>query len=193
MNFVDYLTEGMNHILDPGGLDHMLFLLVLASVYPPVEWKKVIVLATGFTIGHSITLALVSLGKIKPDMELVEFLIPVTIFLTIVMHLFRLRRRAGESNGAVQFLIVIAFGLIHGMGFSTYLKMLVGKGSSITQPLLAYNIGVEIGQLFFLLGFFIITLLVHALTRIKHRDWLIFDLGAGMSLTLLLISDTWPW
>ncbi|MEO0403901.1 MAG: HupE/UreJ family protein [Bacteroidota bacterium] len=193
MGFADYIGEGIKHILDPAGVDHMLFLLVLAAVHQPREWKKVLVLATGFTIGHSITLALVAFGEIKPDLAMVEFLIPVTILLTILMNLFRLRRRAGHGNGAIQFLMVIGFGLIHGMGFSTYLKMLVGKGNPIAMPLLAYNIGVEIGQVIFLLAFFVVTLLIHSMTRIKHRDWVIFILGGGLSLTLLLISETWPW
>ena len=96
-------------------------------------------------------------------------------------------------NLSVCFVLVTIFGLIHGMGFSPYLKMLIPKDESLTMPLVAFNLGVETGQIVFLLAFLVIQIVIHSLTRIKHREWVIFVLGCTLSLTLLFISERFPW
>ena len=77
-----YFILGLQHIADLKGYDHILFILTLCAVYSLKEWKRVLVLVTAFTIGHSLTLALATLDLIRVDGDLIEFLIPLTIFLT---------------------------------------------------------------------------------------------------------------
>ncbi len=193
MNFQDFLSEGFQHILDPKGYDHMLFLLALVAGYTPRDWRKFIALATSFTIGHSITLALVVFKLVKPNTSIIEWLIPVSILLTALLNLRRVHRKhQGDENMAVKFLITLFFGLIHGLGFSTYLKMLLGKTEDLGIPLLGFNLGVEAGQLLFLLAFFIILLFVHSLSRIKHRDWIIFVSGGCAFMSLFMSIEAWP-
>lgn len=193
MNFGDFLIEGAWHIADLQAYDHILFLIALAVVFEPSQWRKLITIVTAFTIGHSITLALVSLDVVLVPSKWVEFFIPLTILLTSLMNLLSLRRRISKTNMGVKFLVVLVFGFIHGMGFSPYLKMLVGKDQSIAQPLLAFNIGVELGQLLILLGFFIISGLIYGLTRAKHREWNIFILGGTTLMSIVLLIENWPW
>lgn len=193
MGFWDFFKEGILHILDPNGIDHMLFLLAMAVVFIPSQWKSIFILATGFTIGHSITLIAITFEWFHIPSKWVEFGIPCTILLTVLANLAGMRRRKGMMNVSVYFLLVTLFGLIHGMGFSPYLKMLIPKGESLNVPLLAFNLGVEAGQIMFLMGFLVIQIIVHSLTRIKHREWVIFALGCVFSLTLLFISERLPW
>jgi len=193
MDFQLFFIEGLNHILDPKGFDHMLFLLALVASYTPRDWRKFIGLATAFTIGHSITLALVVYGVVNSNPALIEWLIPVSILITALLNLRRVHHKHHDKeNMAVKFFITLVFGLIHGMGFSSYLRMLVGKGNDLAIPLLGFNLGVELGQLLFLLAFFIILVFVHSLSRIKHRDWIIFMSGACASMALFMSIESWP-
>lgn len=85
-----YFELGADHILDyANGYDHILFVIALCAVYVLREWKKILVLITAFTIGHSITLALATLDIIRVDSDLIEFLIPLTILLTSIYNLSR--------------------------------------------------------------------------------------------------------
>ncbi|MGB0422861.1 MAG: HupE/UreJ family protein [Flavobacteriales bacterium] len=193
MSFGEFLVEGALHIADLRAFDHILFIVALAVVFDPRDWRKLFGLVTAFTIGHSITLALVSFDYQLLPSKWVEFFIPVTILLTSIMHLFALRRRVSSMSMGLKFIVVLLFGLIHGMGFSPYLKMLVGKDDPIALPLFAFNIGVEIGQLLILLCFFIISGLIYGLTRVKHREWSIFVLGGTSFLSLVILIENWPW
>ncbi|MGB1031314.1 MAG: HupE/UreJ family protein, partial [Flavobacteriales bacterium] len=139
MSFGEFLVEGALHIADLRAFDHILFIVALAVVFDPRDWRKLFGLVTAFTIGHSITLALVSFDYQLLPSKWVEFFIPVTILLTSIMHLFALRRRVSSMSMGLKFIVVLLFGLIHGMGFSPYLKMLVGKDDHIALPLFAFN------------------------------------------------------
>lgn len=141
-----YGRLGFKHIIDLGGVDHILFVLALTLRYIWSDWKKILVLVTSFTIGHSLTLALSTLSLIDISVDWIEFLIPVTILITAVSNFwvkdFEFRQRYSAHYGLALF-----FGLIHGLGFSNYLKSLLGKEASLLGPLFSFNIGLEIGQI----------------------------------------------
>lgn len=143
--FSSYVTLGFEHILDPQGYDHILFVVALAIVYQLSDWKKVAILITAFTIGHSVTLALSSLDIVSVDADLVEMLIPITIMLTCLFNIFSSNDRDTKVNG--NYLLAVIFGLIHGLGFSNYFKAIIGQEESVVFPLFAFNVGVELGQL----------------------------------------------
>ena len=143
--FSSYLSLGFEHILDPQGYDHILFVIALAIVYQLSDWKKVAILITAFTIGHSVTLALSSLNIVSVNADLVEMLIPITIMLTCLFNIFSGNIQETKLNG--NYLLAVIFGLIHGLGFSNYFKAIIGKEESIVFPLFAFNVGVELGQL----------------------------------------------
>ena len=88
-----YFKMGLNHVLDLSAYDHILFLIVLAVVFNFNQWRKALWLITFFTIGHSITLALAAYNIIDVKMEIVEFLIPVTIFITGFTNILRVKRQ----------------------------------------------------------------------------------------------------
>src|SRR6187551_1859470 len=127
--FQVYFQEGREHILDwKFGYDHILFVIALSALYLLRDWKKVLILVTAFTIGHSVTLALAALDIIPVNEKLVEFLIPTTIFITAASNLFKNEETIGQRNFHINYAYGLLFGLIHGMGFSNYFRTILGKG-----------------------------------------------------------------
>lgn len=188
-SFQLYLTLGFQHIINLNGYDHIIFVLTLCAAFTFSEIKKVLILVTAFTIGHSITLALSTLNYLLISAKLIEFLIPVTILITALSNLFP----ANEKRQKLIYLIVLFFGLIHGLGFSNYLKQLLGDEVSIVQPLLAFNVGLEIGQILILLIYFIVFGIAVRFFKLKYSVWKVFFSGAaaGIALTLIIQNKIW--
>ncbi len=184
-----YLELGFKHIVNINGYDHIVFILALCAGYEFSKIKKVLILITAFTIGHSVSLALSTLKIILIKASIIEFLIPVTILITAVSNLFP------GNTGKSRFIYIVAllFGLIHGMGFSNYLKELLGKENSIIQPLLAFNIGLEIGQIFILLIYFSVLYLSLRFLKLKYNFWRIFISGAAFGIAVSLIIQNKIW
>ena len=145
-DFSLFIELGWKHIMDWRGYDHMLFIIALSAPYTAREWRKLAWLVTAFTLGHSVTLALSALDRMFVNASIVEALIPITILWSAIANLiFSPRRNA--SYESFKYGSVLFFGLIHGLGFSNYLKILLPKNKNIAWELLAFNLGLEIGQL----------------------------------------------
>lgn len=182
----------MEHILDVNGYDHILFVVALAALYVIDDWKKVLILVTAFTIGHSITLALATLDIINVNRDLIEFLIPVTIFITAVSNLFiNETSYFNRKKVSINYVFAAFFGLIHGMGFSNYLKSLLGQDRSILTQLLAFNIGLEVGQIIIVLIFMLGGVLFINIFGVGRRDWkmIISSAVAGIAITMIIDSS----
>src|SRR5262245_8163628 len=147
-DFKLYFDLGKDHILDyANGYDHILFVLALCAVYVIGDWKRILILVTAFTVGHSITLALATLNIITVSAAWVEFLIPLTLFTTAISNRFRREEILAPPAVQTNYLLALFFGLIHGLGFSNYLRSLLGRQESIVTPLFAFNVGLEFGQI----------------------------------------------
>jgi HupE / UreJ protein len=185
-----YFSLGRDHILDfVNGYDHILFVLALCSVYVIRDWKKILILVTAFTIGHSVTLALATLQLISVKTELVELLIPITIFITAVSNLFKKVELGQTKTVQLNYWFALFFGLIHGMGFSNYLRAILGKESNIFSPLLAFNIGLEFGQIIVVVLFLGISYILVDWVRAARRDWNLVLSSAIAGIALILIKD----
>ena len=188
-----YFELGMEHILDPRGYDHIMFVIALCTVFVIGDWKKVIILVTAFTIGHSITLALATLNVIRVNTALIEFLIPVTIFLTAISNIFSRTDTIRRSKMQINYFLALFFGLIHGMGFSNYLRAILGKDESIFTQLLAFNIGLEAGQIIVVAFFLLIAFIFIDIFRISRRDWRLVISSAVMGIALTMMADNKYW
>lgn len=190
--FSIYLQLGWEHILDLKGYDHILFVLVLCCRYIWKDWRKILLLVTAFTLGHSVTLALAVLKIIQVDSGIIEFLIPVTILITALSNILRkevkLRKEVSNPNTFL-FLLTLVFGFIHGMGFSNYLQSLLGKEANLWQPLLAFNIGLELGQLLIVLLVTILSSVMLQLAKVKQRDWILFISSAIFGISLMMALE----
>ena len=188
-----YFQLGKDHILDyKNGYDHILFVVALCSIYLIRDWKKLLILVTAFTIGHSITLALATLGIISVNQDLIEFLIPLTILITAVSNIFR-KTEISDRTTYINYGYALFFGLIHGLGFSNYLRSILGKDRSIVTQLFAFNLGLELGQIIIVGIFLIIAFLLVDLFTVNRRDWKIVIASAIAGIALILIKDKWLW
>ncbi len=194
-DFLIYLRLGFDHITDPRGYDHILFVIALCAVYTLRQWRQVLILVTAFTIGHSITLALATLQLIHYKTALIELLIPITILVTAITNFFfqepKSRAATQPANRSWRYGLALTFGLIHGMGFSNYLRSLLGREAEIIKPLLAFNLGLEIGQLVIvglILGMAFVFLSIIKSSRLR---WTLILSGivAGMALSLIINND----
>lgn len=184
-----YFQLGIDHITDLKGYDHVLFLITLCAVYSFVHWKKVLILITAFTVGHTTTLALATLNIISMSSDLVEFLIAVTIFLTAVINIFYRTDAYSSQLHTFKYFAALFFGLIHGMGFSSYLKSLLGLEQKLTTALLAFNLGVEVGQLFVVLVVLTLAMLIVDMLKYSRREWNLILSGAGLGLSLIMMIE----
>ena len=186
-----YYGLGLDHILDVRGYDHILFVVVLCALYQFSDWKKVLTLVTAFTIGHSITLALATLKIISFSPDLIEFLIPVTIVFTAISNLFTGDSAIKDGKAWKNYLYAGFFGLIHGLGFSNYLRALLEQDESIVLQLFAFNVGLEIGQLVIVAIYMTISFAVVSIAGVTRRDWkmIVSSAAGGIALMLLLDSD----
>ncbi len=189
--FKVYLELGFKHILDLDAYDHILFVIVLCAVYSWKDWRKILVLVTAFTLGHSITLALSALGIVVFSVEVIEFLIPLTIIVTAVANI----TLDHDTTRVIRlnYFLALFFGCIHGLGFSNYLKALLGDEESIVPPLLSFNLGVELGQLIVVGLIFILNYLLIQLVGVKQKSWTIFMSGAAAGIGFILIKDAVFW
>lgn len=137
----------------------MLFVALLAFTYPVNQWKKLIGLVTAFTLGHSLTLALSVSKVLHLQQAYTEFLIVLTIVITAGFVLFFNKNTA--NRGKVIYLIICCFGLVHGMGFSYLLRSMLGHEENIIVPLLMFNLGLEAGQIVFVVLLFVLLWLVN--------------------------------
>jgi len=192
--FALYFGLGKDHILDyMDGYDHILFVLALCAVYLIRDWKKILILITAFTIGHSITLALATMNVVNFASETIEFLIPLTIFITAGSNLFRNDAEVSKLPVQINYLFALFFGLIHGLGFSNYLRALLGKNENILSPLFAFNVGLEIGQIIVVAVFLGISFVLVDLLKVSRRDFRLVLSSAIAGIALVIMKDRIFW
>ncbi|MEI6151586.1 MAG: HupE/UreJ family protein [Chitinophagia bacterium] len=179
---------GFRHIIDINGSDHMLFILALVIRYLSSDWKKILILVTAFTIGHSITLALSTLDWISFPMHLIELLIPITILLTAISNLF-VKDFSFSSKYHIIYYFALFFGLIHGLGFSNYLKSLLGKEENIIIPLFSFNIGLELGQLLIVGCILVFSFIFINYLKINRKSYIRIGSIITIGLSLMMIID----
>ncbi len=193
--FSVYLQLGWQHILDLNGYDHILFIVALAGIYTIARWQSLLMLVTAFTIGHSLTLLLATLQVIYLPATLIELLIPSTIAITCISNWFAVpsRPQDPEPNFWIRYFYAFFFGLIHGMGFSNYLIQLLTSSDEILIKMLAFNVGLELGQIVIVLAVAMFGSALLMFTKVKLRDWNLvvssFVLGLAMVLVVARAKD----
>lgn len=186
-DFLFYFREGIYHITDIRGYDHILFVAVLCLPYLLKDWRKILVLITAFTIGHSATLALSIYNKILVPSSWIEFLIPVTIVITAIENITV--RKFDFKKANIRYASALIFGLIHGMGFSNYLRSMMGRNESIFAQLLAFNIGLEIGQLLIVVIVMLMAFIFVQIFKVSRREWVLFVSGGIFAIALLMAVE----
>jgi HupE / UreJ protein len=189
-----YLRLGMHHIADLRGYDHILFVAALTVAYRPAEWRRLLWLVTAFTLGHSITLALATLDLVRANARLVEVGIAVTIVLSSLMAIASAVRAGPGDTPSVRgqrlrYTLAAGFGLIHGLGFSTFLRSLLGGEESLFVPLLSFNVGLELGQLSIVLAVLLLGVAAERVVGLARRDWVLVVSGGIAAVGATMVAQ----
>lgn len=183
-----YTQIGFNHIANLSGMDHILFVAALCIRYQFSDWKKWLILITAFTIGHSITLVLSVFNYLDFSTNWIEFLIPVTILITSISNMF-VKKFSFNTRFPSIYFFALFFGLIHGLGFSFYLKSLLGIQQNIAPALLAFNLGLEIGQILIVMAILVISFIFVTLLKAPRRDFILIVSGGILAVSLQMAIE----
>ncbi len=185
-SFGMYFELGVMHILDLEGIDHLVFILAIAAPYRFIDWKKLIILVSAFTVGHSVTLALSAFDIVRINEDLVETLIPITLLITAMVNL---GKTGQKLNMKLVYLLIFFFGLIHGLGFSNFFNALMSESSEVTSALFAFNLGIEVAQIMIVLIILIITELFNFFKPKSQKMRIIFLNGGVFFLALQMLFE----
>lgn len=189
-DFLMYFKLGWEHIISLDALDHQLFVMALIVAFSFRDLKKILILITAFTVGHSLTLALSVLDLLRIPSNWVEFLIPVTILLTALENL--IKRNLPENTLKVNYLLALFFGLVHGLGFANTVRMMLAQEQSIAVPLLGFNIGLEIGQILVVLIFVALGYIAQTILKMPKKDWVTIISSGILALALQMCLERLP-
>ena len=184
-----YVTLGLEHVLDWTAYDHVLFLIVLSASYTFSSWKRLVLLVTLFTVGHTLSLLLANYDVVAVKSEYVEFLIPITILVAVVYNVLTAAKSKEGENTVVLYIVTLFFGLIHGFGFANYYRM-ISEGNEIA-PLLEFALGVEIAQLIVVLVVLFLAFLLQTFLRLNRRDWILVVSSIVIGLVIPMLVATW--
>lgn len=189
-----YFNIGLKHVLDIDGYDHVLFLIALTVPYAFKDWKRVLILVTLFTLGHTLALFLSVFEVVIIKASLVEFLIPITILITALFHLFTAGKSGKKESITFVAFVTLFFGIIHGLGFSNYFKsILPGENVDKLVPLLEFALGIEVAQIIVVLIVLLLSYIVQTFFRFSKRDWTLVmsSFVIGVVLPMIIGSDIW--
>jgi hypothetical protein len=189
-DFIFYFKIGWFHIMSMDATDHLFFIAVLAIIYSFADWRRVLILVTAFTLGHAITLFMSVLNLIILKSEMVEFLIPCTILVTAMVNLFLKKEQLASHR--IQYGIALGFGLIHGLGYANYIRMILSADQQLVWGLLSFNLGLEAGQIVVVC---LVLLTVWVSTRIHekaHLQWVRIVSVAVLLFALKLAIERFP-
>lgn len=187
-----YIKLGLDHVLDFGAYDHILFLAALAVPFTFKKWKQVIVLATIFTLTHCTSLALSAFDIFTVDAGLIEFFIPVTILLTALYNFTYVVNETKMPSMYPHVLATAFFGLVHGFGFSNYFKLLMAEEEEKVMPLIAFATGIEFSQIIIILCVLALAFLVLDVFKVKRKIFIALASILVICITIPLLIATFP-
>lgn len=188
-SFLLYLNLGWEHIISTDALDHQLFILALIAAFSFGDWRKLFILITAFTVGHSITLAISLMDFFRIPTALVEFVIPVTIAITALYNI--ITRKKSQQLTKINYVLALVFGLVHGLGFANTARAAISSEDSLLMPLLGFNIGLELGQIILVLVILILHFFAISLFRVNKKDWVMFISSGVFALSVQMALERW--
>ncbi len=184
-----YFNLGLHHVLDWKAYDHILFLIVICAAYTFSSWKKLLILVTLFTLGHTFSLLLASYDVVSVSGKVIKFLIPVTILITALFNVFTAGKGKKVERIGVFYMIAIFFGLIHGLGFASYFHALDTGGRLV--PLLEFELGIEVAQIIVVIVVLIIAFVFQTIFRFNKRDWVLVVSSLVIGSLIPMLIESW--
>lgn len=191
--FIYFFKEGFFHVLDWKAYDHVLFFIVLVAAYAFSDWKRIVLLVTSFTIGHTISLFLAVYKVVSVNATYIEFLIPVTILCTAIFNLITAKNTYVNDRRGMLLVATGFFGIIHGFGFSSYFKMINSAWNSKALAILEFAFGIEVSQILVVIAVVFISYCGQTFLGWTKRDWILItsSIVIGMVLPMILESEIW--
>lgn len=193
-DFSMYCTIGLRHVLALNAYDHLLFLVLLLAPYVGQEWKKMLLLVSFFTLGHTLSLLVTAFKPLPCSENYIELGILATIFCTAWFNMVMLLKTSKRNSIVAIATITFVFGCIHGLGFSSSFHALL-PGSSVEKmiPLGAFALGIEAAQLVVLILVLLMQFVLHTLFRFNKRDFILMTscFALGVLMPLFLQNPIW--
>ena len=189
-----FFEKGLRHILDLSAYDHILFLIALTIPYAFKDWKRLLLLVTIFPVGHTVALLLSVFGVVIIKVNLVEFLIPITILIIAFFNLFTAGKSSKQESISVIGFVTLFFGIVHGLSFAGYFNTLLGGSpQSKLLPLSEYSLGIETSQIIVVFIVLILSYIVQTFFRFSKRDWTLVmsSFVIGVVLPMIISSEIW--
>ncbi|PVW17416.1 HupE/UreJ family protein [Marixanthomonas spongiae] len=184
-----YFKLGLEHVLDWQAYDHVLFIIVLCAAYNFNAWRKLLILVTLFTVGHTVSLLLANYGVVSVSSSWIEFLIPITILVTALFNLFTAGKEKRAEKLGLFYITTLFFGLIHGFGFAGYFKMISSDNDVL--HLLEFALGIEAAQLIVVVLVLILAFIVQTIFRFNKRDWVLVISSIVIGLVIPMLVENW--
>ena len=184
-----YFKLGLEHVLDWQAYDHVLFIIVLCAAYNFNAWRKLLILVTLFTVGHTVSLLLANYGVVSVSSSWIEFLIPITILVTALFNLFTAGKEKRAEKLGLFYITTLFFGLIHGFGFAGYFKMISNDNDVL--HLLEFAFGIEAAQLIVVVLVLILAFIVQTIFRFNKRDWVLVISSIVIGLVIPMLVENW--
>ena len=189
-SFLKFLELGLYHIVSFSSYDHILFLVVLSVPYVFKDWKRLLILVSFFTLGHTLSLLLGVYGIINLKVNVVEWLIPFTIILMALYNVFSAGKSSKHSNPVIIVCLVLFFGLIHGLGFANAFVSVVRSDESTLIVCIEFALGLELGQFVIVFCVLFFGFLGQTIFRFSIRDWIMVLSAVVIGLMLPLILNS---
>tara|TARA_B110000483_G_scaffold219604_1_gene273937 strand:+ start:2321 stop:2917 length:597 start_codon:yes stop_codon:yes gene_type:complete len=189
-SFLKFLELGLYHIVSFSSYDHILFLVVLTTPYVFKDWKRLLLLVSFFTLGHSLSLLLGVYDIIKLKVNVVEWLIPFTIIIMAFYNVFTSGKISKQSNPVIIVCLVLFFGLIHGLGFANTFISVVRSDQSTLLSIIEFALGLELGQFIIVFCVLFFGFLGQTIFRFSIRDWVIVLSAIVIGLILPLVLNS---
>ena len=184
-----YFKLGLEHVLDWKAYDHILFLVALSAAHTFVSWKRLLILVSLFTVGHSISLLLANYNVVSVSSRVIEFLIPLSILIAALDNLYASKNQKADKKSGIILLITVFFGLIHGFGFAAYYRMINIDGGIL--PLLEFALGVEASQIIVVILVLVVAFIFQSFFRIAKRDWILVVSSIVIGFVFPMLIENW--
>jgi len=165
-----YIELGFWHVIDWEGLDHFYFISTLALPFAFSQFRKLLWWVTLFTVGHTLSLIGNFYLNIPISSYWIELLIPITIALNTFGLFFSRQKKSYPTHSLFYSIITVLFGIIHGLGFGRYFKMLIPE-DQVSLSLFSFALGVEVAQIVIVMGVLLTSFLVLNLLKFQKKQW----------------------
>ena len=189
-SFLKFLELGLYHIVNFKSYDHILFLVILTIPYLFKDWKRLLLLVSSFTLGHTLSLLLGVYDIVNLNVNVTEWLIPFTIIVMALYNIFTSGKSSKYSNPIVLCSVVLFFGFIHGLGFANAFESLVRPNESTLLSVLEFALGIELGQFIIVFCVLFFGFIGQTIFRFSVRDWVMVLSAVVIGLMLPLIVNS---